>query len=401
MSHINHSQVLTIRYSGDTRFVALFHYLLSGDDRLARQAIIQFASSVSPEGLLQSRVPSHVQQIVLGFSLYWVLMVSDHYLYFGDTTFTRSFLPIVDGILEYFESHIDDLGLVSGVSPEIWQYIDWVKLWAPGPNDGDKGVPPSGRTSNRHTFFSLLYVYTLREAALLLERIGRTGLVLEYRERADRTAASVRRHCFDGTLFTDSTSKIADDGAYSWHCQIFAILGDVVSPDQAGTLIEASRNHPAISTCSYAMRFYEFRAFAKAGAYHSIVSTMFDPWKAMLRNNMTTWAEDDVRQRSDCHAWSAVPIYEYLSEITGLTPIESGCRALLFKPRIKGKKDFHSTVCLGSSLVANVGWKTNDEGIVTVSLKLSGKVSLRVQLPEQEEQDLGTTEEIELEYNRR
>src|SRR4051794_9693883 len=58
------------RYSCDSRSVGLFHYLLSGDDRLMRQAIDNFAASATPEGLTQSRFPSHVRQIIASFSLY-------------------------------------------------------------------------------------------------------------------------------------------------------------------------------------------------------------------------------------------------------------------------------------------------------------------------------------------
>lgn len=322
-------------------------------------------------------------------------MVSDHYLYFGDQAYTRPFLPIIDGILEYFESHIDELGLVSGISPEIWQYIDWVKLWAPGPNDGDKGVPPSGRASSRHTFFSLLYVYTLREAATLLDTIGRRGLVEEYRQRADKVATAIQQHCFDGTLYTDSTADIADHGAYSWHCQIFAILGEVVTGAQAAELMVASQKHKDISVCSYAMRFYEFRAFAKAGMYDTIMPNIFDPWKAMLRNNMTTWAEDDIRQRSDCHAWSAVPLYEYLAEFTGLQPLEPGCKAISFTPRIHTRSTFCAKVCLGEELVAEVQWTTNASGIVVIRLFLTKKIRVKSVLPGLGERDEGQSDKFE------
>ena len=112
------------RYSGDTRTVGLFHYLLSGDDRLMRQSIITFASSLTPEGLTQSRFPSHLPQIIAGFSLYWILQVCDHHLFFGDEKFSRSFLPRIDGVLEFFDSHVDELGLVSGLPYDCWQYVD-------------------------------------------------------------------------------------------------------------------------------------------------------------------------------------------------------------------------------------------------------------------------------------
>ena len=117
------------RYSGDSRQVGLFHYLLSGDDRLMRQTLSNFAASVTFEGLTQSRFPSHVPQLIAGFSLYWVLQVCDHHLYFGDTPFTRSFLPRIDGVLDFFSAHIDDNGLVSGLPDDVWQYVDWVTTW--------------------------------------------------------------------------------------------------------------------------------------------------------------------------------------------------------------------------------------------------------------------------------
>lgn len=94
-----------------------------------RQAITGFAASVTPEGLPQSRFPSHAPQLVAGFSLYWILQVCDHYLFFGDMRFARSFIPRIDGVLEFFNSHIDELGLVSGLPKAVWQYVDWVTTW--------------------------------------------------------------------------------------------------------------------------------------------------------------------------------------------------------------------------------------------------------------------------------
>jgi hypothetical protein len=331
-------------------------------------------------------------------------MLSDHHLFFGDTAFTRSFLPVVDGVLDYFERHIDELGLVSGVEWEIWQYVDWVKDWAPGPNDGDKGVPPSGRESNRYTFFSLLYVYTLRQAATLLERVGRRGLVDEYRQRADRTAQAAKRHCFDGELYTDSTVEASRAaGSHSWHCQIFAVLAEIEIGPDAKRLLEPSRAKDDISVCSYAMRFYEFRAYAKADLYHSIHRTMFDPWRKMLSNGMTTWAEDDIRQRSDCHAWSAVPLYEFFVEIAGLSPVEAGCKTISFKPRVDLRESINGKCCLGQ-IFAEVEWHKMEAGGTTkieIELRLSTAVRVMSQLPGGVEEDHGVVDRLQLAWRGR
>ena len=86
-----------LQYAGDSYTVGLFHYLLSGDDRLMRQTINSFSASITFDGLTQSRFPSHVPQIIAGFSLYWILQICDHYLFFGDGPYSRSFLPRIDG----------------------------------------------------------------------------------------------------------------------------------------------------------------------------------------------------------------------------------------------------------------------------------------------------------------
>ncbi|CAK7245891.1 MAG: hypothetical protein STHCBS139747_007496 [Sporothrix thermara] len=259
-----------LQYSGDSRSVGLFHYLLSGDDCLMRQAITSFGASVLSEGLTQSRFPSHVPQIIAGFPLYWVMQVCDHHLYFGDTAFARSFLPRIDGVLDFFDQHVDSRGLISGLPSDVWQYVDWVTTWGATNEHPDKGVPTAGRKTNCHTFFSMLYAIVLRQAAGLARDVGRPGHAVEYDTRADALVAAVRSHCYDGHFYTDSTTDASpSDGliAYSQHCQVFAVLcGACDENDRARLLIESfSADEGRFSKCSYVMQFYALRAFALAG----------------------------------------------------------------------------------------------------------------------------------------
>ncbi|KAF3017766.1 hypothetical protein E8E14_007827 [Neopestalotiopsis sp. 37M] len=389
-----------LQYSGDSRSVGLFHYLLSGDDKLMRQAITNFAASITPEGLTQSRFPSHVPQIIAGFSLYWILQVCDHHLFFGDTAYTRSFLPRVDGVFEFFHSHIDQLGLVSGFPEDVWQYVDWVTTWGATEDHPDKGVPTSGRKTNRHTYFSLLYAYVLKQAAQLVRDVGRPGYALEYESRAEAVVEAVRAHCYDGAFFTDSTSDVRDDSAYSEHCQVFAVLSGAALPHDRTRILTESYANPRFSKCSYVMKFYALRAFALAGddAYESLWTTVWDPWRRMLANNLTTWEEDDVRQRSDCHAWGSVPIYEYCTELAGVRPIAAGSAKILFKPRLRLSKSIEAKVAIGKENVATVAWTTDDGGKKHVRLELERAVEVVSRLPGGEEKEHGTVDHLELEF---
>ncbi|KAL4771977.1 hypothetical protein BDW60DRAFT_222873 [Aspergillus nidulans var. acristatus] len=388
-----------LQYSGDSRSVGLFHYYLSGDDRLMRQAITNYAASITSEGLTQSRFPSHVPQIIAGFSLYWILQVADHFLFFGDRAYTRSFLPRIDGVLEFFESHVDQLGLVSGLPEDVWQYVDWVTTWGSTDEHPDKGVPTSGRRSNRHTYFSLLYAYVLQRAAQLVRDLGRPGYAAEYEARAVSLQTAVRRHCYDGHYFTDSTADLAGDDAFSQHTQVFAILSGAALPDDCSRLLKQSFADQRFSRCSYMMRFYALRAFSAAGdeMYESFWRhEAWKPYRKMLAQNLTTWEEDDVRQRSDCHAWGSVPIYEYCAELVGLTPVKPGCAKIRFKPRLRLSDSISARVALGTDNLASVEWEAAGDRERRVHLKLERPVEVLSQLPDGEEVDHGVVDFLSL-----
>ncbi|PVH82989.1 glycoside hydrolase family 78 protein [Cadophora sp. DSE1049] len=49
--------------------------------------------------------------------------------------------------------------------------------------------------------------------------------------------------------------------------------------------------------------------------------------------NVTTWAEDAVNVRSDCHAWGSVPISDFITEVAGIKPTAPGW-SRLYHPNI-------------------------------------------------------------------
>jgi alpha-L-rhamnosidase len=49
-----------------------------------------------------------------------------------------------------------------------------------------------------------------------------------------------------------------------------------------------------------------------------------DSWRQMLDLGLTTFAEKPEPVRSDCHAWSASPNYEFLATVAGIEPVAPG-----------------------------------------------------------------------------
>src|ERR1039458_67640 len=102
-----------LQYAGDTRVQALISYTVAGDDRLARQAIAAFDQSRSPDGITRSRYPSSLAQTIPTFSLLWIGMVHDYWLYRPDPQFVRTVLPGTRTVLDWFATHEQPDGLLS------------------------------------------------------------------------------------------------------------------------------------------------------------------------------------------------------------------------------------------------------------------------------------------------
>lgn len=387
----------------DTRSSGLFHYLVSGDDRLMRSAIRLFAASALPCGLTQSRVPSQQGQIIPAFSLYWVMQVCDHMQFFADRHFARRMTPTIDGVLEFFARHTDNRGLVVGLAVHMWQFVDWTPQWSASASYRNGGVPVAGRENNVFSYNTMLYAYTLQRAAVLLSQVGRLAMAKEYEARAVVAVDAVRKHCFDGRYFLDSTTDAAGD--YSQHAQIWAVLCGAATVEQAPSLLLDAFGlgvSKPFTGCSYVMTHYAFRAFALAGAqaYTAFWDVAWGPWEAMLGQNLITWNEDSVSERSDCHAWGSIALYEYPIEVAGVHPVEShpGWRKVRFAPLLQLSAEVDCSLALGGHNRAMVSWKTTAN--VTVTLEFDQPVEVVSCLPGEAEVEHGVVCSLSLTWNR-
>ena len=95
-----------LQYVGDTRIEALISYVAAGDSRLARQAITSIDDSRVPNGLTQSRYPSSMPQFIPPFSLIWVDMLHDYWMYVDDPALVRETLPHTRGVIHWFTARL-------------------------------------------------------------------------------------------------------------------------------------------------------------------------------------------------------------------------------------------------------------------------------------------------------
>ncbi|UPL01356.1 hypothetical protein LCI18_012290 [Fusarium solani-melongenae] len=393
-----------LQYAMDTRSSSLFTYYLCADDRLTRQAILQLHSSFQPRiGLTASRAPSSQLQIIPHFSLYWICMLHDHFQFYADKEFIRPFLPVLDAVLDYFHSRIDrQFDLVSLRNEGgVWNFHDWAEQWRP------YGIPPSVVKSGISTYTNNLYAYTLKAAARLQLTCGaRSALADEYSHRASRIVDAVKRHCFDGKYFTDSIAAGSDPMVdRSQHNQVWAVLSGAEFGTTAQNLLRnalnTSQGDNSLVKTSISMSFYTLRAISVAGGslYEDLFAEFWGPWRHQLSLGLTTWEEDDVSHRSDCHAWGSAPIYEFLAEVAGIRPAMPGWEELEFVPRVSLFPSLEATVPFlrrGRMALAKVSWHSSDEG-ATVALRFEGlieRVLVHVKLPGQPGTVMSSSEEM-------
>jgi len=349
-----------LQYAGDTRIQALVSLYTTGDGRLMRNAIELLDSSRTAEGATYSRAPSRLQQYIPPFSLWWIGMLHDYWMYQDDPAFVARMLPGVRAVLWFFAAHQQPSGSL-GRMP-WWNFVDWTKEWA-------DGVPPALAGGNSAPLdLQLLLAYqwaTEMEAAL-----GNKALAEEDRQAAARLRDAVRHLYWDAgrRLFADTPAEGTVKREYSQQTNALAVLAGVSVDAEARDLIERVAGDQSLVQCSIYFRHYLHSAMNKAGAGDRYLD-MLGPWRTMLDLGLTTWAETADPARSDCHAWGASPNFELFRTMLGIDSAAPGFARVVIRPFL-GKLTHLS------------GAIPHPKGEIAVTLTLdNGKLEAGVTLP--------------------
>ena len=321
-----------LQYIGDTRIQALLSYTIAGDDRLARQAIQAFNDSRIPDGITFSRYPSSVTQIIPTFSLLWIGMIHDFWMYRGDEDFVKAQLIGTRSVLDWFLEKQKPNGLMGNLP--WWPFVDWGK-------DFGFGIPPQDPDGGS-SIITLQYIEALRYAEQLESAFGDSVRAERYRQAETRAASAIRKLCWN-----DAYGMLADTPAqkhFSQHANILGIWLDVIPREKQKDVLNkilsvsdpgfaATGPVPELTKATYYFRFYLSRALDHAGLGDRYLS-LLNPWRDMLSLGLTTWAEQPEPSRSDSHAWSAHPNYDLLTTVAGIRPKSPGFSSITIEPHL-------------------------------------------------------------------
>jgi alpha-L-rhamnosidase len=316
-----------LQYTGDTRLQMLISYGVSGDPRLAAQAIDAFAQSDAEGGLEQGAYPSRSDNVIATFSLAWVGMLSDWSMEQPDKSVIVRNLPRMRTVLKWFEPWRTASDLLSR-NPQ-WNFIDWV-----GKNDRE--VFPSYGKDGGSCLTTVLWLGALRQGAALETAYGDKQQAAADTANADAARAAIRAHCWDAGrgLFADNS----DFSMFSQHMNALAVLYDVATREEAPAILDRITvpGHgidapDGMATTTYYFSWYLVRAFEHAGLA-SRYPGLLKNWRDLLELHFTTWPEKRGDTRSDTHAWSAHPTADLLGVIAGIRPAAPGYARLRVAP---------------------------------------------------------------------
>ena len=314
-----------LQYVGDTRIQALISYTVAGDDRLGRQAIAAFDQSRIPEGLTFSRYPSSLRQIIPPFSLLWIGMVHDFWMYRTDPELVRESLPGSRAVLGWFARYEQPDGLLAKLP--WWSFIDWVS----------SGETPTYDSQGESCMTTLEYLGALDEAAELEKALGDPVLATRFHERAVHVRSGLNEKCWvpsRGLLADNPDRKV-----FSQQANTLAVLYDVIPKDRQQDVlrriiqIEPGTTPDGILSASYYFRYYLARALDHAGMADDYLQSL-DPWRKLLPLHFSTWPEIPGDTRSDSHAWSAHPVYDMLTLVAGIEPAAPGFASVRIAPHL-------------------------------------------------------------------
>jgi len=314
-----------LQYVGDTRIQCLVSLYNSGDDRLVRNAIDLIDNSRMAEGATLSRYPTANAQEIPPFSLWWIGMVHDYWMYRDDEAFVKSKLPGIRQVLWFFNKYQQTDGSLKNLP--YWNFTDWceTKGW-------HNGVAPIGRDGFSAALdLQLLWGYQL--AAELENHLGMKEYANQYESAAAQLKQTIQKKYWDNTkkIFADTDEK----DIFSQHANSLAILTGLTSEADASNIAKKLIIDSTLSQATIYFKYYLHLALTKAGLGNDYLKWL-NVWKQNLAMGMTTWAEiSDINStRSDCHAWGASPNIELYRIVLGIDSDAPGFKKIKITPHL-------------------------------------------------------------------
>lgn len=347
-------------WTGDSVVHQMVDLTTNADWSLARWHP-RMAASPRPDGMLPMACAGDAEQadftIIPDWALHWVHSVWNLYRYVGDHDEVATLLPVVEGVLRWFEPFCDDDGVPTDVY--AWVIIDWSSVYTEGVSAALCGLWGRG----------------LLELAEMAAWLGDEGRAAWARRTHDRLRAGFERLWDEQRQrYIDSYLPGQDRPMASQHGQAAAIVGDLAPRERWDRLVEVVTAEEDLVDASFSVadgpsllhddvrvggdflrsghpdpwwdtgrqvvraqpffRYVVHDALVAAGRADLIAHQCLDWTRALERcdSSLTeTWYGGTVS-----HGWSATPTRDLVQRVLGVTPAEPGFAVADVSPALGG-----------------------------------------------------------------
>lgn len=347
-----------LQYFGDTRIQAMISLYNTRDKYMVKNAIEQGRQSIVADGITMSRYPSGLHQFISSFSLWWICMGHDYWMYRGDEDYVKTLLPEFRGVLSWYEQWLKPDYSLDYVPH--WFFADW--------SAGFESGEPVREKNGNSSFQDLMYMLTLEAAAEMEEAMGIPSMAAHYRTIATSIRSTIKKKYWNNEkgLFADTH----DHRSYSQHVNSLAILANIVEGEEAKALMEKTLTDSSLKQATIYFRYYVHQALDKAGMGGQLLDNL-GIWNDQMALGLTTWAEMPEPSRSDCHAWGSSPNIEFYRILLGIDTAAPGFSKVRISPELGSLKEASGTI-------------PHPQGSISVSYKIDkkGKLTAEIILPE-------------------
>ncbi len=321
-----------LQYFGDTRIQAMITMYNTDDQYMVKNAIEQGRQSIVADGITMSRYPSGLHQFISSFSLWWICMGHDYWMYRGDEEYLRTLLPAYRGVLAWYEQWLKDDYSLAFVPH--WFFGDW--------SEGFPAGEPVREKDGNSAFQDLMYILTLDAAAEMENAFGLTSMGEHYLSIATNIRRTFRNKYWDDSrkIFADTH----DHRSYSQHVNSLAVLAGIVSGEEATDIMKRIlATNTDLKQATIYFRYYVHQALNKVGLGDEFLDNL-QIWRDQMALGLTTWAEQPEPSRSDCHAWGSSPNIEFFRILLGIDSDAPGFKKVRISPSLGSIKEISGTM---------------------------------------------------------
>lgn len=318
--------------AGDSRYLQKYAYYPFG---LSSEFLMQYnmlsgawSQRWSAEGAIRSRYPTDyllgpgTSVYLFDYELEYVIMLGEHYRYFGRPSLLQQVYPNLKKLMTYFEQYV---GKEHGL---LCRIPGWIVLDHPDTYPMD--------LKDEITGLNCLYYEALKQAAFIAKTINNDARQAAiWNQQADVLKTNIRTWLWspEKQLFPDSYGS----ESYSQQTQVYAMLYGVVDSNDLPAMMEkvAAMNCKSEQSFSYYLLYAMFDAKPQWA-----LDFMRKNWGAQMKVPLFNggWHEnwDLANYLSDLnttsHAWCSGPTALLPQKILGVEPIAAGWQTFAVKP---------------------------------------------------------------------